>query len=117
MIDRMPSRLLRRHICHSAQRGPGTGQVLGDESGGILVGLGNLRGRRSQFGKTKVENLGVTAGVHKDVGRLDVAVDDPLGMGRVESVGELRGDAEELRNRQGSLYRDGPEGSRLRDAP
>ncbi len=45
--------------------------------------------------QTEVENLRVPARGHEDVGRLDVAMHDALGVRRVESVGNLHGDVDQ----------------------
>ncbi len=44
---------------------------------------------RRDLGQPEVEDLGMTALSHKKVGRLDVAMDDALGMRRVERIGNL----------------------------
>ena len=52
----------------------------------------NLAGRthcRCDLGQTEIQHLGVSALGHKDVGGLDVAMDDPLGMRGVQSIGNL----------------------------
>ena len=41
------------------------------------------------LGQSEVEDLGMTALGDKNVGRLDVAMDDALGMRRVERIGNL----------------------------
>src|SRR5207249_4071358 len=48
------------------------------------------------LGQTEIENLGLVATGHENVGGLDVAVDDSLGMSGVESVGDLRAEIEQL---------------------
>ena len=56
-----------------------------------VAGLGGIQQRagsapRSQFGESEIENLGVAAVGNKDVRRLDVAVDNALGVGGIERV-------------------------------
>ena len=51
--------------------------------------LGGRTGGGSDFCQTEVENLGVSALGHEDVGRLNVAMDDALGMCGVEAAGDL----------------------------
>ena len=49
---------------------------------------------RCELGEAEIQHLGVAALGHKDVGGLDVAVDDALGMSGVQSVGNLDGQRE-----------------------
>ena len=44
-----------------------------------------------QLGQPEVENFGVAAFRHEDVGRLDVSVDDTFGMSSVERIGNFDG--------------------------
>ena len=46
-------------------------------------------GRRSYLRQTEVQNLRLAPRGHEDVRRLDVAVDDALGVRRVQPVGNL----------------------------
>ena len=45
---------------------------------------------RSNFGQSEVQDLGVTALAHEDIGRLDVTVYDPLCVCRVQPICNLR---------------------------
>src|SRR5262249_41316107 len=49
----------------------------------------------SKFGQTEIENFGVTTLGDKDVGGLDVAVNDALRVSGVESVGHFDADIEQ----------------------
>ncbi len=51
---------------------------------------------RRELGQAEIENLGLAALRDEDVGRLDVAMYDPAGVCRVERVGDLDGDIEQL---------------------
>ncbi len=47
------------------------------------------RARGCDFGQPEIQHLGVPALGDKDVGRLDVAVDDTLRMRGVQAIGDL----------------------------
>ena len=59
------------------------------DAGGFGVGRCGLR---SEFGETEVENFSGAAGGDKNVGGLDIAVDDSFGVRGIESVGNLNAD-------------------------
>jgi hypothetical protein len=50
---------------------------------------------RNTLRKAEVENLGVPPFGDKNVGRLDVAMDDAFGMGSIERVGDFNCEAEQ----------------------
>ena len=61
-----------------------------------LLGRGSRRFDHSaadwrHFRQTEVQNLGMAALGHKNVGRLNVAVDDPFGVSCIERIGNLDG--------------------------
>ena len=60
--------------------------VAADRTEGLAVRLANPKSRI----------FGLVAAGHENVGRFDVAVDDSLGMGGVESVGDLGAEIEQL---------------------
>ncbi len=77
---------LLRHL-RRERRGQG-------HAGGVLgIGLPRL-------GEPEVEDLDLAVGRDHDVRRLQVAMDDPLGVGRLESVGDLQRDAQGLFERE-----------------
>ena len=51
--------------------------------------------RAFDLGDPKVEDFHLASWVEKDVGRLDVAVDDALGVGRLQRIGDLHRDVEQ----------------------
>ena len=62
------------------------------------IGSGDLarRGRRGRdLRQSEIQNLCVSALGDEDVSRLDVAVDDALGVGGIERVGDLDGERED----------------------
>src|ERR671922_190853 len=69
----------------------------------FLGGSGHSSGRsgaRADFGKAKVENFGLVAQGNKNVGGLDVAVDDTFRVSRIEGVSNLDAEVEKQVNRQ-----------------
>src|ERR1022692_1022103 len=55
-----------------------------------------MRADEGCFGQPEIEDLGMTAYRDENVGGLNVAMNDPLGMGRVQSISDVDGDVEEL---------------------
>src|ERR1700722_10039458 len=53
--------------------------------------------RAFDLGDPKVEDFHLASWAEKDVGRLDVAVDDALGVCRLQRIGDLRRDVEQVR--------------------
>ena len=86
----LPARLLGRHVGHRAHR---------RARGGELVGLHRGRAPRSaprrptaralDLGEAEVQDLRLAPRVHEDVGGLEVPVDDPLRVRRLERVRDL----------------------------
>ncbi len=52
-------------------------------------GLGGARGGLCDLGQAEIQNLRVAAFGHKNIRRLNVAMDDPLGVCRVERIGNF----------------------------
>ena len=92
-IEVLAQRLFGRHVGDSTNGAAQASQIV----------LGHLRGRtrsvgsrilpaRYDFGKTEVQDLGVTAFGDKDIRGLDVAMDDALLMCRAQSPGRIDAD-------------------------
>src|SRR5208282_5362473 len=80
--------LFGRHVGDRAQHRSGAGEV--GLVHGLSCGYGFVGGAaRHYLGKPKVEDLGVAALGDEDVCRLDVAVNNAFGVGRVEGVGDF----------------------------
>ncbi len=68
------------------------------DGGGHGVRGCDLAGRSDcgrDFGQAEIENLGVAALGDEDVGGLDVAMDDALGMRGIEAVGNFEGEGDD----------------------
>jgi hypothetical protein len=94
--------LLGRHVGDGAESGAGTGELFGSDAGGGHRGGGSggiaewaARCGGREFCEAEIENFGVAALGDKDIRGLDVAMDDAVGMGGVERVGDFDTDAEE----------------------
>jgi hypothetical protein len=53
---------------------------------------GNALRLERDLGQPEVQNLGVPALGDKNIGRLDVAVNDPLGVGSIQCIGDFDGE-------------------------
>ena len=84
VVERQSLELLRGHGMTGPEDHPGLREV--------RVGL-----VLDELGEPEVEDLGVPGRRHHDVARLQVAVDDPLGMGLGEPFGDLPAEADGLR--------------------
>ena len=92
-VDRVPRRLLRAHVV----RGP-EDRLAGE----ILL-------RVAQLGDSEVEDLHLARRRHHDVRRLDVAVDDVIGVRPAQSFRALSDDGNDLRWLEGGLPEHGIE--------
>ncbi len=61
---------------------------------------GNALRLSGDFGQAEIENLRVAAKGHEDVCRLDIAMNDALGVSRVEGVGNLNSQIQHRVRRQ-----------------
>jgi hypothetical protein len=95
-IQLLAANLFGGHVGDRTEGAAGAGEVLGIDflgSQGIAIGGRPIDG--GELGQTKVEDFGMAPGSNKNIGRLDVAVNDTFGVGRIESVGDLNGNAED----------------------
>ncbi len=83
--------MLGRHICDGAEHGSGTGEVLsiGGRDGFNIITAGSAL--VDDLRQPEIENLGVSALGNKDVGRLDVAMNNAFRVRRIQSVRDLDG--------------------------
>ena len=51
------------------------------------------------LGQPEIEDLGLDAGGHEDVGRLDVSVDDAVGVGGIQRVRNLNREVQQQAER------------------
>lgn len=85
-VEVLRPHLLGRHVRHRSERTPWTGQISDRRQGrrGVLSAAA-----RTNLGEPEVEDLGVTARRHEDVGWFDVAVDDSRGVRGIERVDDV----------------------------
>ena len=101
LVDRLPARLLRAHV-----RGGAENDALArpaDASSSATASDRRRRVARHRFRQAEVEDLHDALGRDLDVGRLQIAVDDPFLVRRVERVRDLRRDRQRLVERNGTL--------------
>ncbi len=99
-VGELSARLLGRHVGDRAERGAREGEIVARRH------RLELRGRRrdrpplpAHLREAEVEDLRLPARRHPQVGRLDVAMHDALGVRRLERVRDLDRDGEDLVHR------------------
>ena len=97
-IEFFAASLFGGHVGNGAEGGPGTGEIV------VATGVHSVAGGNGErlfqrgtenFGEAEVEDLGLTAFGNENVGGLDVAMDDALGVGGVECIGNLDAEVED----------------------
>jgi hypothetical protein len=88
--------LLGGHVRDGAENGARAREMFGvyGTSGKSFGGAGEIA-REMDFGESEIEDFGAAAFGDLDVGGLDVSMDDALGVGGVECVGEVNRDVEQ----------------------
>ena len=89
--------LLRRHIGDGAQGAARTGEVA---RGLVAVGRDTWVAAVVELRQPKIQQLRLAVFGDEDIRRLDVAMDDALGMRRIERVGNLNSQVEQEVDRQ-----------------
>ena len=97
-VQLVPRRLFGRHVGHGPSR----------DACNRAIRLVGRRARQSesrrQFRETEVQDLHVPELGQENVARLDVAVDDPLVVGRVQRIGDLDADVNQLMDLQRPVH-------------
>ncbi len=96
-VELFAARLLRRHVVDRAEGHAGHRQ---DVARDPRLGRG-IRRFLAELRDTEVEQLGLPSFRDEDVRRLDVSVNDALGVRGIERVGELAANVQDLLKRQG----------------
>jgi hypothetical protein len=81
--------LFGRHVGHGPHRGAGAGEMR--LRGGLRFSCAGWVGG-IELGEAEIENLCVASAGHENIGGLDVAVNDVLGMSRIQRIGNIDGD-------------------------
>ncbi len=98
-------RLLGAHVGGRAQDDAGLG---GRRGQGGRHGTGGRHGVQfERLGQTEVQHLGLAVAGDEDVGRLQIAVDHPVLVGRFQGLGHLAGQLQGLLHRQGPALQAG----------
>ncbi len=91
--------MLGRHVGNRAERRAGAGEALrGGVSTQFVVSGGDFIGKLfggCAFGQAEIENFGVAAFGDKNIGGLDVPVNDAVGVSGIQSIGNFHGQSEQ----------------------
>ncbi len=95
-VGRQPARLLGRHVVDRAEDGPGRRQIRRSRGRRGRSRLADRRAWALELRQAEIEELHLAARRHHHVHRLQVAVDDAFRVRRLERVGHLDPEIEEL---------------------
>src|SRR4029077_1367717 len=85
----------RAHRCSRARQ-----QHFASDRGQCRSACANADVFRGEFGQAEIEDLSLDAARYKNIGWLDVAMNDALCMGGIERVGNLNSEVEHLVERE-----------------
>jgi len=100
-VERLAPSLLGRHVGHGSDHGSGLLQ-LHDPAPRVVTAVGRWRVLR----QAEIEELHTPSVADHHVGGLDVSVDDALGVGLSQGLGQLRDDVQGFAGREGALHQD-----------
>ena len=97
-VEFFAANLLGRHVDHGSKSGPRTCEMFGiDSERGQSCGRGfSLRARVRDFGETEIEDFCVAALCDKNICGFNIAVNNTLGVGGIEGIGNLDSEVEHL---------------------
>ena len=94
-VEFLGTRLFGRHISDGADGAAWTGELCGVHAlSGHCLGWGGAAAFKAYFGEAEVENFGVATVGDENICRLDVSMDDALGVRGIQCVGYIDGDGE-----------------------
>ena len=108
VVEFFAARLLQGHICDGAHGTAGAGQLQRGLDGTRAAGsgadrLGVFAHHGGELGEPEIENFCRAAVDQKNVGGLDVAVDDAFGVRRIKAAGNLNADLQQFRQLDAAL--------------
>src|SRR5690349_16926048 len=98
-VERLAEHLFRRHIRNGPEGAPRARELCGVDDLRALRGRpihGRFASRERNLGQAKIENLGMTSLRYKNVGRLDIPMDDALRVRRIKRISNFKGEIEKL---------------------
>jgi len=95
-IERLAERLFGGHVGDGSDRTAGAGEKLGSQGFACRAGGAGADGSIGfEFSEAEVQNFGVAARGDENIGGLDIAMQDALGVGGVERVSDVDADVQQ----------------------